>query len=183
METHGSAQHNGFGQTESGHGHHKGKGGAEWDTFVKENHGNGHNGGTTSVHGNAEGGGNGYGEDAGGLHKVVDGILRDVVVDEGTNAYAYDDPEPDLPNDGNGFVESVTQSCGQCMLHNRFFIINCVGYVFFQMAMEFHFSEQGTGHCADEETVANVCNSHGQSEFFDHQDYKVFVDDGRGEEK
>ena len=50
LETHGSAQHNGFGQAESGHGHHKGcRGGASGIAFVKENHGNGHNGGTTSV--------------------------------------------------------------------------------------------------------------------------------------
>ena len=46
-----------------------------------------------------------------------------------------------------------------------------------------HLSKQGTGCSADEEPTADVCNRYRQSEFADHEDDEVFVDDRGGEEK
>ena len=183
MEAHGASQHDGLGETEGSHCHHEGEGGAEGDALLEENDCDRHDRGATAIHGDSEGGGEWNRENSGAFDEGMNGLLRDVIMNKGADPNADHDPNPNLTDDADGFVDTVAETQQEVELCWCGLVLAGLDKIALEEVTEFHFTKDRTCGGANEKPAGDVGESHGNSEFTRHEDDEVFVDDGGGDEE
>lgn len=88
-----------------------------------------------------------------------------------------------MADDSDGFIDAEFQTGFPGVAGGGGFRVGGGEDVFFEVVLEFEFSQNGARGGADEEAAAYVGEGDGYAEFAGHEDDEVFVDDGGGDEK
>ena len=180
---HGAPEHDRFRETQCGHRHHEGEGGAKWDAFLKKYDSNRNDCSAASIHRYAECGGDGNRENSGCLDEPVDSFLWHIVVDECADGDAHEYPEPDLFDHADGFVEAVAEACFESMLHHLIVGVGRGDDVGFEMFVQFQSAEDRARYSADQESAGDIGDRYRYTEFANHENYEIFVDDRGSDQK